>query len=108
MLIIKPGARILGTSPCIWVGARIIEGIFERYGKSCVITSGIDGSHSRASLHYAGMAVDIRSKELDETQKDECVNLARSALGEDFDFILESVGTDNEHFHLEFQPKSPY
>jgi hypothetical protein len=73
-----------------------------------VITGGIEGSHSRASLHYTGDALDIRSKDLSGTEKIEALTLAKSLLGDDFDLILEADGLLNEHFHLEFQPKTKY
>lgn len=70
-----------------------------------VVTSANDGRHSPTSLHYAGAAVDVRSKNLTPLQKRETLERARLALRQDFDLLLEAEGTDNEHFHLEWQPE---
>ena len=77
-----------------------IEGVFVIHGADLVITSLNDSEHSKASLHYSGNAVDIRSRDIlnKQTLLDDC----KKALGgsSDFDMILES-----NHYHLEYQPK---
>jgi len=68
-----------------------------------VITSGVDGTHMRASKHYDGLALDIRSKGMFD--KKGTLQRLKTVLGSDFDVILEAEGKDNEHIHVEFDPK---
>jgi len=62
-----------------------------------------------ASFHYNGLGADLEIQEFPSLAarykfRDEM----RVFLGQDFDFLLEDVGTPNEHWHVEFQPKAPY
>ena len=36
------------------------------------------------------------------------VEMIDGALGPDFDVIWEAQGLDNEHLHVEYDPKEPY
>lgn len=67
-----------------------------------VITSVWDQLHSEESLHYIGCAGDVRSHYLSEEEKDEVLEKARRELGDEYDLLLESRYTPNEHFHLEW------
>jgi conjugal transfer mating pair stabilization protein TraG len=70
---------------------------------SCTITSANDGQHSEKSLHYSGNALDFRTKDY-LGDKMALVDSIRTALGPDFDVVLEDEGLPNEHVHLEYQP----
>jgi hypothetical protein len=70
-----------------------------------VLTSGDDSHHSNTSLHYAGNAHDWRSRHLPADVKLQLRETVNQALGPDYDFILEDLGEDNEHFHLQYKPK---
>lgn len=65
-----------------------------------VITSGSEhaAAHSYTSLHYAGCAVDLRTRELSDPA-DLAFEL-KARLGKDFDVIFEG-----DHIHVEFQPR---
>ena len=77
-------------------------------GINMTVTSIVDSKHSQTSLHYAGAAIDIRSRNLKLNEKRDLVAaLHKRALGNDYDFLLEDPGGPNEHFHLEFQPRRP-
>ena len=70
------------------------------------VTSCFDGKHGRHSRHYNLAALDFRSKDFpDLATKNEWLAAMRTELGPDFDVILEAVGTPNEHFHVEADPK---
>lgn len=99
---IKPGVRVLGVRPEIVLALAILQDVFAKAGVPFVITSIMEGTHSRASLHYTGCAADLR-RPPDTARATELVGLAKAALGDDFDVLLES-----DHFHLEWQPKAPY
>lgn len=71
-------------------------------GYDCVITSAIDGKHSRGSLHYVGLALDFRTNNMPSGELPRIRDKIATRLGENFDFLLEK-----DHFHLELQPKTP-
>ena len=78
-----------------------------------VITSGseLHARHKRTSLHYAGCAVDIRTKNSQEHPIKQGVYLAAlvkkycKTNGIPVDWI--EVVTEHNHLHLEYQPKRP-
>lgn len=103
MLSLKNSARIIGLKPEAVLGVLIVQSVFAAHGVDCVITSGIDGRHSRGSIHYSGGAIDFRTSGIPETVLAVILADCKKALGPDFDFIREA-----DHFHMEFQPKSSY
>lgn len=106
MFYIKPGAKIKGIQPEILIGLHIVEEVINSLGYDTTLTEATGGKHMPDSLHYKGLAVDIRSKDISlSTTKANVIKYAKSSLGDEFDFILEDEGAPNEHFHLEFDPK---
>lgn len=107
MLRLKDGVKLRGLQPAL---AMAITGVcvpvFNDYGVDCVITSCNDSRHSATSLHYAGSAVDLRTKHFaDDFDKDILRATIKEALGQDFDVLLERLGTPHEHLHIEWQPR---
>ncbi len=106
-LSIKPGVRLLGLKPEILVGLQVAEGVYANHGWTLRLTSGREGQHTRASLHYAGQAVDVGfPPQLDATAIPRSLYPAliaelKAALEEQFDVVLET-----DHIHIEFQPKT--
>ena len=78
----------------------VAERVYNDLGHDLVVTSVIDGKHIRASIHYIGGAVDIR---LPGEHGIAARNRIAVRLGTDFDVVLE----DN-HIHIEWQPKDSY
>ena len=70
----------------------------------CTITSANDSKHSEKSLHYNGCALDFRTKDY-AGDKQALRDRIKAALGPDFDVVLEALGEDNEHIHVEYDPK---
>lgn len=101
-LAIKHGVRIHGIRPEVVLAAFIVEGTMREAGYATTITSCVDGSHSNASLHYTGSALDIRTRDIPADKLELLRTSIADRLGMDFDFILEA-----DHFHLEWQPKKP-
>ena len=69
--------------------------IWKKQSRELVITSGLEGSHSAGSLHYYGLAVDLRLPP-------DLVRATRelaAELGSQFDVILEK-----HHIHVEYDP----
>jgi hypothetical protein len=91
----------------------IVALVMLEWGVSCVITSANDGKHSPTSLHHgkAGKftdglcrALDFRTKHF-TGWKAGLVDAIKEALGENYDVILEDEGAENEHLHVEYDPK---
>lgn len=96
------GARILGLRPEIVIGLTIANDVFREFGFDCIVTAGIDGSHSRGSIHYKGLAVDLRTRHVPAAEHQKVVGKLQERLGDDFDVVLEG-----DHVHLEYDPKTP-
>ena len=94
---IKKGVK-LPAGVAIGIALQIIDPILREHNQELVLTSYLDGKHSKGSLHYVGLAIDLRTWDI--TTPRDCVREMQKALGEDFDVILE-----RDHIHLEYQPK---
>jgi hypothetical protein len=93
--------------PEILLGIQIAHSIYQEIGANLEITCGIDGTHLSGSLHYSGNAVDLGIHTIAENRS-LVRNKIAAALGADFDLVWERIGTPEEHFHLEYQPKNSY
>lgn len=79
----------------------IANEVYLEHGYDCVITSLNDATHSLTSLHYAGEAVDLRTRMIPtQDEKVEVRDQIKARLTSDFDVILES-----DHIHIEHQPR---
>lgn len=106
MISIKEAAKVKGLHVETLLGFLIVASVLHEHGYGATITEGSGGTHMPKSLHYEGYAVDIRSKHVKTfEEKESIMATAVKALGSDFDLILENLGLENEHWHLEFQPK---
>ena len=97
------GARIHGLRPEMVVALIVIRDAFFDAGENCVITSGIEGRHGRASLHLVGAALDFRTGGMPRELASEIATEIREGLGLDFDVVVERT-----HLHVEWQPKQGY
>jgi len=102
MLVIKQGVRVTGIRPEIMLAVITANDACREAGVDCVITSVIEGKHDIGSLHYAGAAIDIRTRNMSAEQQHTVVNLLSLSLGDDYDVVHES-----DHIHIEWQPKQP-
>ncbi len=101
---LKEGVRIQGMRPEILFAVIVADGLWKENRQELVVTSVMEGSHSRGSLHYAGQAVDLRIKGIDSaTPRERLGKELQARLGQDFDVVLES-----DHIHVEYQPKESY
>jgi hypothetical protein len=101
MLLLKPGVRITGIRPELLIAVMAAERVFDHAGHDLMLTACIDGKHMAGSLHYSGLAVDIRTKNVPATDVPELITRIKACVGGDFDVILEA-----DHIHVEFQPKN--
>lgn len=103
---LKTGVKIQQAASELVIGLMCAESVFLRYGEECWITALKDGKHMEGSKHYRGEAADLRSKHLKTLAlKINILNDLKEYLGADFDVILENQDKENEHFHLEYDPK---
>lgn len=110
MVSIKAGVQIAGMKPEILLAIIIADSIYSARRIPCVLTSVEDSTlHKSTSLHYKGLAVDIRlpsyytlSDQTAVENLDEIVTAAISrALGKEYDVVLEK-----DHIHVEYDPKT--
>jgi len=106
MLRLKPGVRVSEMCPQIVLAALVADGIYHDYGLECIVTSVRYGTHMKNSLHYVGKAMDLRTRNLPtEDSKHTVARRLSLALGDDYDVVLEGLGTPHQHIHVEFDPK---
>ena len=94
--------RIQGIRPEMVLVFLATSRIWGELGYPVTYTSINDGRHSLTSLHYAGSAVDIRTRDMRPQDAERGALLLRAALGRDFDVVLER---DPPHLHVEYQPR---
>lgn len=71
-------------------------------GVDLTVTSAADGQHSGPTdPHYTGNAVDIRTHDLTEAQKQAVLAGLTAELHPDFTMFLEAPHTPQEHIHLQ-------
>lgn len=95
---LKPGVKIGGIRPELALGLMVAQSL---WSKELVVTAVVDGQHSRGSLHYAGQAADLRTRDLSEAEMAQVKAQLGEALGAEFDVVVEA-----DHMHLEWQPKT--
>jgi len=97
---LKKGVKITGIKPELVLAITVVNDEYTKYGKELVITSIMDGKHSRKSLHYTGCAIDTRTRYFTDLEKLAIADDIRKRLGHHFDVIVET-----NHMHIEFQPQ---
>jgi len=102
MLLLKPGVRVAGLRPEILLAVIAAERVCAEMGVDCVVTACVDGVHQAGSLHYCGLAVDLRSRDFRPGDADKAITRIKQCLGADYDVVLE-----NDHIHIEFDQKQP-
>lgn len=65
-----------------------------------VITSTTDGKHMQNSLHYKGLAFDVRTMDKTDSQVNQFVNFLKFHFDKTLDIVIEK-----DHLHIEYDPK---
>lgn len=82
--------------------------MFWRNNLPFVLTSGQDrpkGANLNKTLHDEGLAFDVRSKHVVRFFLPVLLAEIKEELSFDFDVILEHKGQEQEHIHIEHDPK---
>jgi len=101
MIRLKEGVCFNGVQPETVLAIMVAQSVFEREGQPCTLTSVCDGVHSSGSLHYVGLAFDIRTwadnkgTQLADDIKQRLASALRKELGKNFDIVVEST-----HIHV--------
>lgn len=98
-MYLKPGVQAKGIGNEILEAILTAQAVYIEAGQQFIITALMDGKHMPDSLHYKGMAVDLRTRELFNTTPQNIVNLLKARLGYKYDVVLES-----DHIHIEYDP----
>ena len=97
-------ARVRGIQPETILAMQIVGSIYTKVtkGDDMVVTSAgeIGDFRKKGSKHLSGMAFDIRTRGLSDETIHLIARLARAALGDDYDVVVES-----NHIHVEFDPE---
>lgn len=102
----KTGVNIQGIRPELLLALFVADEVYKEFGvkEGVTVTSVMDGKHSEASLHYEGLAADLR---ISPTLRADDWELVAGALHArlhpvGFDVVIE---TSQPHIHLEYDPK---
>lgn len=107
-LQVKAGVQVNGLRAPALEALAVAETVFDRHKLDVFLTSGLEGKHKEGSLHYKGLAVDLRLPLHPHYQLDpsegaritlEIFNALERALPM-YDVIHEP-----SHYHVEFDPK---
>ncbi|WP_119628113.1 hypothetical protein [Methylocaldum marinum] len=98
-IAVKKGAILAGLDRRMYFALQKARRVWSRYGKLLVVTSGLDGRHKKGSLHYVGLAVDLRSRYFAPSTRRTVTRELRRNLGDEFQVIDEK-----HHIHVEFDP----
>ena len=97
-MMLKPGVKPTSLQPELLLGIMVAKHVYLEIGKEFTLTSLNDGEHMPGSLHYDGLACDLRSRHLHDPGM--VAQRIRERLTDDYDVVVEK-----DHIHLEFQPK---
>ena len=73
----------------------------KRFGHNYTITSANDGKHKTSSYHYRNTAWDVRLRDLSPAHWYVLQAALKVVLAGYFDIIIEGIGTENLHLHVE-------
>lgn len=94
---IKHDVDLRGIQPQMAMAAAVAESVYRAAGSEMTVTSGVEGAHMEGSLHYKGLALDLR---LPTSGAGTIKAALADALGPQFDVVVE-----RDHVHIEFDPK---
>lgn len=67
-----------------------VDNIFNNIiNRDAILTYTTNGAHRPNSLHYSGNAIDLRTRDLTATQRQQTTDMLRNALGDNYDVLNE-------------------
>lgn len=96
-MFFKNGVDARGLYPITLLGMFVAEQVFTECSQRFTITSLRDGTHHPNSLHYKGLAFDIRIFDLRNVSAHKMALKLKDRLPSGFQIALES-----DHIHVEF------
>lgn len=99
---VKKGVISEGVAPQIWYALGVADNVYRAAGYTLVVTSLKDGKHSAQSLHYRGLAADLRTRTI--KTGDELRNIY-ARLKNILDFFGYDVVLEDDHIHVEYDFK---
>lgn len=105
---IKTGVQIYGLKPEMAMCDAIAGVVFRLHSIPCVRTSVTGKKHGTRSLHPVGLAVDYRTKHITGLRRLDTVGMIVADLKEALpccDVVFEHAEQEQEHIHVEFDPK---
>lgn len=101
-MLVKAGVNLSGMHYGLWYAAAIYDAIRQQSGLGQgTITGGIEGADAVGPAriggqHAAGMAVDLRTRDLPEALRPELAEVLQQVLGSSYRVVLES-----DHIHVQ-------
>jgi hypothetical protein len=110
ILQVKAGCQAEGVKREVWFALGVMAAVHWRmFQRVLVATSLTDGAHGPKSLHAAGWAVDVRTRDMSDAEK-RAFHAACAELldGHGFDLVCEGPPWNARaaHEHCEFDPKA--
>lgn len=102
MLHVKPGVKFTTLRPVLVDIFMALNDISLILQHDITITSGSEGTHMAGSKHYTGEAIDIRTKDLTDDQRQRLWFALKQHLGPHYDVVEEF---NPPHIHIEYDPK---
>ena len=97
---IKKGAVLAGLDLRMRNVLQTADQIWALHGQELWVTAGLDGEHSAGSLHYYGLALDLRTRYFDKPTLRKVAEKLEKALGKNYDVVVHK-----SHIHVEYDPK---
>lgn len=97
---LKAGVKVAGVKPETLIAMMVAQEVCRECGYEFVVTSVREGQHMAKSLHYQGMAFDMRTRHMAPAQIPVIRDLIAKRLGPDYDVVIEAT-----HIHIEHDPK---
>ena len=103
----KPGTITFGLKPEIKKTIPVIIEVYKKFGlPTPVLTSGVDSNHSKDSLHYKNLAIDLRGNTMTNKMMRAVAAELQKQLGTKYDVGAEFFDDpDNDHIHVEYDPR---
>jgi hypothetical protein len=96
-MLLKNNVKLFGVKCEIILAMQIVDDVYKDFEEELVITSVMDGKHSKNSLHYKGYAFDCRIWYFDKNELPVVIEEIKKRLTKEFDVVLEK-----DHIHIEY------